>query len=862
MSHSVGSRLWERLPFGDQREWFLTLGGIGVCLLVGIGALGPLLAPYPATERVAQPLQPPGESHFLGTDDVGHDLFSLLLVGARVSLLIGVLSGTIAILVGIVVGTAAGLLDDPWEAIIMRVVDVVLTLPFLPLVIVAAAVLGPSLWTTIGVLASVMWARPARELRSQVLSVRQREYVQASRAMGCSLPQVARKYVVPAVVPIVIAQFTKAVGAAVLLEASLSFLGLGDPTEPSWGTILFFAQNRSAFLTDAWTWWVLPPGLAITVSVLSFTFLALGVERTTGTDRRSVATTVDGPALDITQAGDGGDEAVVAVSNLTVEYGRDDPTIAVDAVDLTIHDDEVVGIVGESGSGKSSLALSLLGLLRPPGRVTDGRVTYRTDGSPTADDLADLRGDEITFVPQEAMNALNPRVRLHDQVVEAIRTHRGCPPAAAAQEAHETLETVGLPRASHDRYPHELSGGMRQRGVIAIALVNDPDVLVVDEPTTGLDVVTKDAVIDRLDELQAERGFALVMVSHDLSAVTRIADRIAVMQDGAFVETGTTARLQSAPEHPDTERLLDAQGDIPSRATGRAPAESGSEASAAESPDGMRADRRPRSAPAPRLAYQAVTKTYADETVLDGVSLSVGSGQSVALIGESGAGKSTLGRLAVGLDTPDQGDVLVRGDPVRTLRRTDRRRLASSVHYLFQDPYGSLPPNRSVRQIVREPLDIHEHEADSSRAELVRAALRDVGLTPAAAYADRYPPSLSGGERQRVALARAVVFEPSVLVADEPTSMLDAPLRREILSLLYELTTERDIALLHITHDVTQACSFADRVAVLHEGQVVEAADPTSILDDPQHPQTRRLVDAAVRVTDAQIPTPPNLSDR
>jgi ABC-type glutathione transport system ATPase component/ABC-type dipeptide/oligopeptide/nickel transport system permease subunit len=862
MSHSVPTRLREWLPIGDQREWFLTLGGIGVCLLVGVGLLGPLLAPYPATERVAQPLQPPGESHLLGTDDVGHDLFSLLLVGARVSLLIGLLSGTIAILIGIVVGTAAGLLDDPWETIIMRVVDVVLTLPFLPLVIVAAAVLGPSLWTTIGVLASVMWARPARELRSQVLSVRQREYVQASRAMGGSLPQVARKYVIPAVVPIVIAQFAKAVGAAVLLEASLSFLGLGDPTAPSWGTILFFAQNRSAFLTDAWTWWVLPPGLAITASVLSFTFLALGVERNTGTDRRSVAATVDGPALDVTEADDGRDGAVITVSDLTVEYGDEDPTVAVDDVDLTIHDDEVVGIVGESGSGKSSLALSLLGLLRPPGHVTDGRVTYRTDESTGTSDLAELRGDEIAFVPQEAMNALNPRVRLHDQVVEAIRTHRACPPAAAAEEAHEILETVGLPGASHERYPHELSGGMRQRGVIAIALVNDPDVLVVDEPTTGLDVVTRDAVLDRLDELQAERDLALVMVSHDLSAVTRIADRLAVMRDGAFVETGATGRLQSAPEHPYTERLLDAQVDIPTRATGRAASGSGSGASKVQSPGGMVADKRARSDPEPRLAYQAVTRAYGDETVLDGVDMSIDPGQSVALIGESGAGKSTLGRMAVGLDTPDQGDVQVRGEPVRELQRTDRRRLARRVHYLFQDPYGSLPPNRSVHQIVREPLDIHEHEADSSRAERVRAALRDVGLTPAGAYADRYPPSLSGGERQRVALARAVVLEPSVLVADEPTSMLDAPLRRDILSLLYELATEHDIALLHITHDVAQACSFADRLAVLHEGQIVETAHPASILDDPEHPQTQRLVDAALRVTDAPLPETPDLADQ
>lgn len=830
-----------RSPAGE-REWFTVVGGVGILVFVFVGIFGPALAPYTGERLVGAPFQPPSGEHLLGTDDVGHDIFSLLLIGARVSLFVGLVAGTVAVALGTVVGVVAGVVGGRVETALMRAVDVVLTIPFLPLVIVVAAVLGPGLWTTIGVLSAVMWARPARELRSEVLSVREREYIEASRAMGASVVDISLRYVLPAVTLIAIAQYARAVSMAILLEAALSFLGLGDPTRHTWGTILFWAQQRSAFLTAAWKWWVIPPGLAITFSVLSFIFVTLGVERRSGADRRSVATAVPGADTEVASterarsptvepggsvSADGGTRPGAApaleVSDLTVEYG-DPPTVAVDDVDVTLRRDELLGVVGESGSGKSSFALAVLDLLRAPGRVTDGRVTLHADRAYDGPvELADVRGDAISFVPQEAMNSLNPRVRLRDQVVETVRIHRDCSRSAAEVRAGETLESVGLPPESHDRFPFELSGGMRQRGVLATALVNDPAVLVVDEPTTGLDIVTKVRILGLLEEIQAERDLSVVVISHDLGAVTRVADRVAVLHEGRFVEVGSTGRLLAHPEHAYTRELLAARTTMPE------PSDRDGQVDVAE----------------PHLVYDGISKTFDDERVLDGVDLTVGRGRSVALLGESGAGKSTLGRMALGLVAPDAGTVRLDGEAVGVWQSRDRRSLGRTAHCVFQDPYSSLAPNRTVQRLVREPLDIHDVGDDGSRRRRVRGALADVGLEPVEEYAERYTSELSGGERQRVAFARALVHDPTLLIADEPTSMLDAPLQRDLLETMYELVEERGITLLHITHDVAQAATYADEIAVLHDGRIVERGPVASILRSPDHEQTRTLVEAA-----------------
>lgn len=470
--------------------------------------------------------------------------------------------------------------------------------------------------------------------------------------------------------------------------------------------------------------------------------------------------------------------------------------------------------------------------------MTDGWVTLYTDRDYGHDvELADVRGDEVAFIPQEAMNALDPRLRLDDQLVEAVRIHRDVSKRDAAAVAHETLERVGLPPESHDRYPFELSGGMRQRGVVAMALVNDPSVLVVDEPTTGLDTVTKLSMLELLEDLQAERELSVILITHDLPAVTRVADRIAVMREGRFVEIGETGRLRSAADHPYAAELLAARTDLPEAGETATTGTASSGAIDASTPG-----------PDPHLAYKGVVKSFGDEQVLDGVDLAVPRGGSVALLGESGAGKSTMGRMALGLVSPDAGTVTVDGESVARWRARDAKGLGREIHYLFQDPYSSLAPNRHVEAVVREPLDIHDLGDEDERADRVQRALREVGLEPDE-YARRYPSELSGGERQRVAFARGLVLEPAAIVADEPTSMLDAPRQHDLLELLYDLVADREITLLHITHDVAQAATFADEIAVLHGGRIVEHEAVASIVGDPEHEQTRTLVEAAAALS-------------
>jgi len=823
-----------------RRDWLAVVGGAGVSVAIFVAIFAPTLAPYPADVAVGNPFESPSASHLLGTDDAGHDLLSLLLVGARVSLFVGILAGSIAVFLGLVVGVTAGIVGGRTESVLMRLIDIVLTLPFLPLIIVVAAVFGPSLTTTVAVLASVMWAGPARELRSQVLSVRERTYVRASRSMGASTMHLARKYVVPSLMPIAVAQFAKAAGAAILLEASLSFLGLGDPTAPSWGTILFYAQQRSAFLTDAWAWWVLPPGVAIGGSVLSFTFLALGVERRTAGNRQPAINSGHGPRLSVCPRDEDSDEPALSVSELTVVYGEKDEeeTVAVDGMNFSVQAGETIGVVGESGSGKSSLALALLALVDPPGRVTSGEMTLHTDHAtndgPSSDaSIAEHRGEAVGFVPQEAMNALDPRRKLREQVVVAIRAHRDCSRTEAREQASDVLTSVGLDPESHDRYPHELSGGMRQRGAVAAALANDPDILVADEPTTGLDTITTLRLLDLLESLQSRLGFSLVMVTHDLSSVTRVADRLAVVRDGRIVEVGETAQLHASPEHPYTSELLQARPVLPT-AGGMAQSETHI----------LDSSRKTDPEEAAHLSYEDVEKVFGGDAVLQGINFDLEHGESVTLVGESGAGKSTLGRIAAGLTAPDNGTAFVDGRSVKSWQAADRPGLGRNVHYLFQDPYASLSPTQTVGQTIREPLDIHDIGDPEERAERVRNALGDVGLDPVEEYTRRLPTALSGGERQRVALARAMVLEPGLLIADEPTSMLDAPLRRELLELLYDLVSDRNITLLHITHDIAAASEFADRIAVLAEGKIVETGTPAMLLTDPSHEKTRSLVEA------------------
>ncbi len=544
----------------NRRSRTLAATGLGIlAVLVLVAMSAPLLSPYDPAERAGRPFSAPSAAHLLGTNDVGHDLLSELIHGARVSLLVGLVAALAATVVGAAVGVAAGYARGWVDTLLMRVVDVVLSLPTLPLTIVIGVFAGPGLGTQIAVIAAVMWAGVARELRSQVLSLRERDHIQALRAMGAGPWHVVPRHLLPAVAPLVVPQFVLATKTAILLEASLAFLGLGDLTAKSWGTMLSLAHARSAFLTDAWLWWVIPPGLAIALTVLAFALLGFAFEerarpsllrRRAPVAKRPPSTSGPEPT---------GDAAPLVIQDLAVTYtGGDAPVRAVAQVGFEVAAGELVGLVGESGSGKSTVAAAAVGLLPAAAEITGGavRVEGRDLATLSAEQLRRMRGDRIALIPQEAMSALNPVHTVRDQLVEAVLVHRRVGRAVARRRANELLQLVGIDPARGRDHPHQFSGGMRQRVVIAMALVNDPVVVIADEPTTGLDVLVQAEVLDLLDGLRHRLGLALLVVSHDLPMIERIADRIAVMRAGRLVEIGPAARVVGAPAHPYTRRLV------------------------------------------------------------------------------------------------------------------------------------------------------------------------------------------------------------------------------------------------------------------------------------------------------------------
>lgn len=530
---------------------------LGASVLVAIAA--PVIARHSPTDLSGTPFARPSWAHPLGTNDVGQDLFAQLVFGARLSLVIALGAAAIALFVGLLVAVLAGYYRGAVDTVLMRVVDLMLGFPFLVLVIVLAAFFGRGLGTTIVVIATVLWARPARILRAQVLKLRELDHVIAARAMGASDRWVIVRHIVPRIAPLGAAQFVRAANVAVMLEASLAFLGLGDPNRISWGTMLYFANARSAFLTDAWRWWILPPGLALTVVILGLAFLGYAVEEWADPRlRRPAPRPVRRRAFPAGPVTAGAGPAL-RVSGLVVEYRLPGSIVrAVDGVDLTVRRGSLVGLVGESGSGKTTLALTVAGVLRPPGRVMSGAMSLAGHdlGRPARPVVAPFRGRTVALVPQGAMNALNPAYRVLSQVAEAALLTRDATEATA--RARDLLDRVGLPASRHRAFPHELSGGMRQRALIAMALVNDPVLLVADEPASGLDVVTRAQVLKLLLQLRDELGIAILLVSHDLPTVSRLADDLAVMYGGRIVEKGPAARVSASPEHPYTKALFGA----------------------------------------------------------------------------------------------------------------------------------------------------------------------------------------------------------------------------------------------------------------------------------------------------------------
>lgn len=553
-------------------HWIGWVGAGMLALIVLLALIGPYVVPYDANEQTGLPFQAPGAEHWLGTNDIGQDILAELVNGARVSLFIGIVSAVLATFIGTMIGLISGYAGGWLDTVSMRIVDVSLTLPFLPLMIVVGVYMGPSLTTQVLVITLIMWAKKARELRAQTLSLRGRGAVLAARSMGAGHGYVLRRHILPAILPLIIPQFVNAVNLSIMMESALSFLGMGDPLSKSWGSMLFYANSRSAFLTDAWLWWVLPPGLCIMITVLSIAFIGYLLEERLSPRLRTfvqaasqrmgvVAGGTKASSDPSTEGHVAGNRPVLEVKNVSISYKQETGwKHAVQAISFTVHRGEVVGLVGESGSGKTTVASAIMQLLKPPAYIQEGSIQFQGIelNQVTAQVMRQLRGKRIAFIPQAAMSALNPVMTVYEQLAEAILTHRRIDKEQLRTSIHQRLEQVGLAAKVCAAYPHELSGGMRQRVIIAMALMNEPELVIADEPTTGLDVKVQVEIIKLLEELQQQLCLSMIFISHDLPVVLRLAHKVIIMNQGKIVEQGTSTQVVQQSEEPYTRRLIDA----------------------------------------------------------------------------------------------------------------------------------------------------------------------------------------------------------------------------------------------------------------------------------------------------------------
>ncbi|MEU4319854.1 ABC transporter ATP-binding protein [Nocardia fluminea] len=555
--------------------------------------------------------------------------------------------------------------------------------------------------------------------------------------------------------------------------------------------------------------------------------------------------------------------SLIAVENLRVGFAGKD---VVHGIDLRIEPGEAVALVGESGSGKSVTARTLVGLASPGADVRADRLDlFGQDARGHRDrQWRRIRGRNIGFVLQDALVSLDPLYSIGSQLAEAQRALTDLRGQALTARSVRLLTDVGVPEPELRlrQYPHELSGGLRQRVLIATALAGDPRLIIADEPTTALDVTVQQQILELLRVRKAE-GTALLLISHDLAVVAEVADRVLVMRDGEVVEEGSTYDVLTRPEHPYTKKLLAAVPSAASRGSKLSVSDQPSQLQPSTSPQPEVAGAGPREPSPPRsvdntrvvLSVRNLRKTYgagsAARTVVDNVDFDLFGGETLGIVGESGSGKTTTARLALRLITPSAGRVVVDGEPWSELSDKALRPLRGAAQLIAQDPLSSFDPRYTVERVIGESLDTVDLRG-KARTQRVREILDAVGL--ARDLLPRHPRTLSGGQRQRVAIARALAPNPALLVADEPLSALDVSVQAQILDLLAELRSEFGTALLLISHDLGVVHHLADRVLVMKDGKIVESGEADTVLRSPQHEYTRQLV--------ASVPRLPEVADR
>ncbi|SHG95059.1 ABC transporter ATP-binding protein [Marivita hallyeonensis] len=529
------------------------------------------------------------------------------------------------------------------------------------------------------------------------------------------------------------------------------------------------------------------------------------------------------------------DKPVLTLRDLSIEFPTPKGLVkAVKHLDLTIQKGRRVGFIGESGSGKTTTALAIMQMLAEPGRVSSGTIDLAGIDvlALSEEEMRQTRLSRIAYIPQGAMNSLNPVMRIEPQLWDGIIAHEGhVVEAELKRRSDEALASVGLPHHTAQLYPHELSGGMKQRVCIAMGIILNPDLIIADEPTSALDVVTQRQVMQTLKDIQAKIGSGLILIGHDMGLMAQSVDELAVLKDGELVEHGTVQQILEAPEHPYTQDLISS-----------VPLVGGESFLNPE----RQADAPKRDSTEPLLRFDTVRKDYGDVTALHPLSFTLqgDTPQIISIVGQSGSGKSTMGSIMLGFNEPSQGKVLYEGQDVYNMSAAQSLAFRKNVQAVFQDPYACFNPFYRVNHALKFPFKrfgLAKSEAHTQQA--MEEACAAVGLDPDLVLS-RYPHQLSGGQRQRLIVARALMLSPKLLIADEPVSMVDASLRASILSNIYDLKDKYGISILYITHDLATAYHVSDFVMVLYKGHVVEAGPPKEVIGDPQHPYTQLLIDS------------------
>ena len=811
-------------------------------LLVAVAIFGPMLWTYSYTDITPDLSKPPSWAHPLGTDTLGRDMLAMAMRGMQQSLLIAgtvaLIAGLIGTIMGVVSGYAGGLVD----ASIMRLVDLVLTIPTIAL----AAFLGNAMsnsgvsWLGLSlVLGALFWTSVARLVRGVSLSLREMPYIKAAKVMGAGRIRIMLGHMVPNVADHIIVATALLVGVAILSETGLSFLGFGvRPPDTSLGLLISNAQ--SAVLTRPWLFYA--PGVLIILIVLSINYVGEGLR-----DAFNPKAAPTNPlvahrtrAMQTAAAPVDGDNALVRLADFRVRFPRIERP-AVDGVNLSINRGEVLALVGESGSGKSLTALAIAGLL-PIGAEASGQVLF--DGR----DMAGLsfaqwrtyRGRRIATILQDPSTSLNPVLTVGAQFYETMRVAGPVSPAESRKRALELLVLMAIrdPERRLDQYPHQMSGGIRQRIVIALAMIHKPDLIVADEPTTALDVTVQGQVLDSLRVARERTGAAMLFITHDLALVAGVADRVAVMREGQVVEVKSVHDIFEHPEHTYTQRLLALAPRLDQVVKAPAPATGGQEPL-------LRVEGLSRHFRHPR----GRTRKGADRTIhaLCGVSFDLMPGETLGIVGESGSGKTTLLNTILGLHAPSAGRVVFSGEDLALPGA--RQQASRHMSVVFQDPYVSLDPRMTVSELLAEPMQIHGGGDIERRARMVLEQVR----LPTAAL-DRFPHEFSGGQRQRIAIARALMLSPRLVVLDEPVSALDVSIQQDILALLADLKRELGVAYLLVAHDLAIVAELSDRIGVMYGGQMLELGEAGQVISEPRHPYTRVLLDA--------VPIPDPIAER